>query len=77
VNVSLAREGQRRRPRAQRRRADRVATFGRERGAQPRFIAFMPLDADGTRSMDRVVWRDEIVMAIGAVYPTSSRRSAP
>ncbi len=45
------------------------ATFGREAGVQPRFIEFMPLDADGTWTMDKVVPADEIVAAIHAVYP--------
>jgi|SRR5579872_664294 len=45
------------------------ATFGRERGVQPRFIEFMPLDAGGTWSMDQVVSADEIVTAIDSVYP--------
>jgi len=45
------------------------AAFGRERGVQPRFIEFMPLDADGTWTMDQVVSSDEIVASIGAVYP--------
>ncbi len=45
------------------------ATFGRERGVQVRFIEFMPLDADGAWRAEQVVSRDEIVAAIGAVYP--------
>ncbi len=45
------------------------ATFGRQRGVQPRFIEFMPLDADGGWSMDKVVPASEIVQAIDAVYP--------
>src|SRR5207237_10232036 len=45
------------------------ATFGRERGVQPRFIEFMPLDADGGWTMDQVVPADETVAAIDAVYP--------
>jgi cyclic pyranopterin phosphate synthase len=45
------------------------ARFGRERGVQPRFIEFMPLDADGTWSMDQVVPSDEIIARIDAVYP--------
>jgi cyclic pyranopterin phosphate synthase len=44
------------------------ARFGRERSVQPRFIEFMPLDYDGTWSMDKVVPADEIVAAIDAVY---------
>jgi cyclic pyranopterin phosphate synthase len=45
------------------------AEFGRERAIQPRFIEFMPLDADGSWSMDKVVGADEIVAAIDAVHP--------
>src|SRR5262245_25582753 len=45
------------------------ATFGRERGVTVRFIEFMPLDASGEWSQDKVVARDEIVAAIDAVYP--------
>jgi len=45
------------------------ATFGRERGVSVRFIEFMPLDASGDWSADKVVSRDELVAAIDAVYP--------
>lgn len=45
------------------------ATFGREKGVQIRFIEFMPLDAEGTWSMDQVVPATETVEAIAAVYP--------
>jgi cyclic pyranopterin phosphate synthase len=45
------------------------ATFGRERGVQPRFIEYMPLDADGAWAMDQVVPAEEIVTAINSVYP--------
>ncbi len=45
------------------------ATFGRDRGLQPRFIEFMPLDADGAWTMDKVVPADEIVERINNVYP--------
>jgi len=45
------------------------ATFGRERGVSVRFIEFMPLDASGEWTADKVVSRDEIVDRIGAVYP--------
>ena len=44
-------------------------TFGRERGVQIRFIEFMPLDAEGTWTLEKVVGADEIVAAIDAVYP--------
>jgi cyclic pyranopterin phosphate synthase len=45
------------------------ATFGREKGVQPRFIEFMPLDASGGWTMDKVVPAEETVAAIDAVYP--------
>jgi len=45
------------------------ATFGRDRGVSVRFIEFMPLDASGEWTADKVVPRDEIVAMIGAVYP--------
>jgi cyclic pyranopterin phosphate synthase len=44
-------------------------TFGRERGVSVRFIEFMPLDASGEWSADKVVSRDEIVATVDAVYP--------
>jgi len=55
------------------------ATFGRERGVVVRFIEFMPLDADGAWSADRVVPQAEVVAAIDAVYPleTLSRGHEP
>jgi cyclic pyranopterin phosphate synthase len=54
-----------------------VATFGREAGVQPRFIEFMPLDAGGTWTMDKVVPADEIVAAIDAVYPLEEVAHGP
>jgi cyclic pyranopterin phosphate synthase len=45
------------------------ARFGRERGVQPRFIEFMPLDADGAWTRDQVVPAAETVAAIDAVFP--------
>jgi cyclic pyranopterin phosphate synthase len=45
------------------------ATFGRQRGVQPRFIEYMPLDADGAWTMDKVVPAEETLAAINAVYP--------
>ena len=53
------------------------ATFGRERGVQPRFIEFMPLDADGHWSMDQVVPADETLAAIDAVYPLAPVAHGP
>jgi cyclic pyranopterin phosphate synthase len=49
------------------------ATFGRDRGVSVRFIEFMPLDATGEWTADKVVARDEIVATIGAVYPLEAQ----
>ena len=46
-----------------------LAAFARERGVGMRFIEFMPLDADGTWSADRVVPAREILERIDAVFP--------
>ncbi len=46
-----------------------LAAFGRDRGVGVRFIEFMPLDADGTWSPDRVVPTHEILEQINAVFP--------
>jgi cyclic pyranopterin phosphate synthase len=46
-----------------------LAAFGRERGVGVRFIEFMPLDADGQWSPDRVVPAHEILERIDAVFP--------
>ncbi len=57
-----------------------LATFGRERDVEVRFIEFMPLDAGGHWMNDQVVGQDEIVAAIGAVYPVEvmpARGAAP
>ena len=53
------------------------AAFGRETGVQPRFIEFMPLDADGVWSMDQVVPSREVVAAIDAVFPLEEVRHGP
>jgi cyclic pyranopterin phosphate synthase len=45
------------------------ARFGRERGVEVRFIEFMPLDAEGRWTGTSVVSQDEVVAAIGAVFP--------
>ncbi|MEX2627176.1 MAG: GTP 3',8-cyclase MoaA [Ilumatobacteraceae bacterium] len=57
-----------------------LATFGRERGVEMRFIEFMPLDATGHWMNDKVVGQDEIIDAIGAVFPVeqvAARGAAP
>jgi cyclic pyranopterin phosphate synthase len=46
-----------------------LAAFGRTKGVGMRFIEFMPLDASGEWSMDRVVPAAEILDRIGAVFP--------
>ena len=46
-----------------------LAAYGRSRGVGVRFIEFMPLDADGEWSMDRVVPAQEILDRIDAVFP--------
>ncbi len=45
------------------------AVFGRERGVQIRFIEYMPLDAEGSWTLEQVVSADEIVATIGAIFP--------
>ena len=58
-----------------------LAAFGRDRGVGVRFIEFMPLDATGEWSMDRVVPAREILDRIDAVFPlervTEHRAAAP
>ena len=57
-----------------------LATFGRERGVEVRFIEFMPLDASGGWADGPVVGQDEIVARIDAVYPLEqvpARGAAP
>src|SRR5947209_17598380 len=53
------------------------ARFGRERGVQPRFIEFMPLDAEGAWSRDKVVPAAEIVASIDAVFPLEPVEHGP
>ncbi len=50
------------------------ARFGRERGVTVRFIEFMPLDAQGEWTEERVVPADEIVAAIDAEFPIEAVR---
>jgi cyclic pyranopterin phosphate synthase len=57
-----------------------LATYGRERGVEVRFIEFMPLDASGGWTGGAVVGQDEIVDRIASVYPVEqlpSRGAAP
>ncbi len=46
-----------------------LARFGREKGVGVRFIEFMPLDAQGEWSHDKVVPAHEIVERINDVFP--------
>jgi GTP 3',8-cyclase len=46
-----------------------LARFGRDRGVGVRFIEFMPLDAQGEWSRDKVVPAEEILDRIDAVFP--------
>ncbi len=57
-----------------------LATFGRDKGVEVRFIEYMPLDAQGTWENSQVVGQDEIVAAIAGVYPLEllpARGAAP
>ena len=57
-----------------------LATFGRERGVEVRFIEFKPLDAQASWDLTQVVGQDEIVTKIAAVYPLEqvpARGAAP
>ena len=46
-----------------------LAAYGRDRGVGMRFIEFMPLDASGEWTADRVVPASEILEKISAVFP--------
>jgi cyclic pyranopterin phosphate synthase len=46
-----------------------LAAYGRSRGLGVRFIEFMPLDADGAWSADKVVPAQEILERIDVVFP--------
>jgi len=49
-----------------------LARFGRERGVGMRFIEFMPLDAQGEWSAQKVVPAREIIERIDAVFPVEA-----
>ena len=53
-----------------------LAAFGRAKGVGIRFIEFMPLDAQGEWSMERVVPAREILDAIDAVFPLARDAAA-
>jgi GTP 3',8-cyclase len=46
-----------------------IAAFGRAKGVGLRFIEFMPLDAEGTWTMEQVVPAQEILDRVDAVFP--------
>jgi cyclic pyranopterin phosphate synthase len=46
-----------------------LAAFGRAKGVGVRFIEFMPLDAEGSWSMDQVVPAQEILDRVDAAFP--------
>jgi GTP 3',8-cyclase len=50
-----------------------LAAFGRQKGVGVRFIEFMPLDAQGEWSRDRVVPASEILERIDTVFPLADR----
>ncbi|MBJ7397698.1 MAG: GTP 3',8-cyclase MoaA [Actinobacteria bacterium] len=57
-----------------------LASFGREKQIEIRYIEFMPLDAQGQWQRNDVVGQDEIVATINNVYPLeqiSARGAAP
>jgi cyclic pyranopterin phosphate synthase len=54
-----------------------LAAFGRAKGVGIRFIEFMPLDAQGEWSIERVVPAREILDAIDAVFPLARDAAAP
>jgi cyclic pyranopterin phosphate synthase len=53
-----------------------LAAFGREKGVGVRFIEFMPLDAEGSWSVDQVVPAAEILERIDAVFPLAEPTGA-
>ncbi|MFM8521563.1 MAG: GTP 3',8-cyclase MoaA, partial [Acidimicrobiaceae bacterium] len=57
-----------------------LASFGRDKRVEVRFIEFMPLDAQGQWQSKDVVGQDEIVATINSVFPleqVASRGAAP
>ena len=53
-----------------------IARFGRDQGVGVRFIEFMPLDAQGEWSADKVVPAHEILDRIDAVFPLEEHAAA-
>ncbi len=54
-----------------------LAAYGRAKGVGLRFIEFMPLDAEGTWSMDQVVPAREILDRVDAAFPLERESDAP
>ena len=54
-----------------------LAAYGRAKGVGLRFIEFMPLDAEGTWSMDQVVPAREILDRVYAAFPLERDSDAP
>jgi cyclic pyranopterin phosphate synthase len=54
-----------------------LAAYGRAKGVGLRFIEFMPLDAEGTWSMDQVVPAREILDRVDAAFPLERDSDAP
>jgi cyclic pyranopterin phosphate synthase len=50
-----------------------LAAYGRAKGVGVRFIEFMPLDAEGSWSMDQVVPAQEILDRVDAAFPIEAR----
>jgi len=49
-----------------------LAAYGRSKGVGLRFIEFMPLDAEGSWSMDQVVPAQEILDRVNAAFPLAA-----
>jgi cyclic pyranopterin phosphate synthase len=52
-----------------------LAAYGRAKGVGVRFIEFMPLDAEGSWSMDQVVPAHEILDRVDAAFPLEAGRA--
>ncbi len=53
-----------------------LAAYGRAKGVGLRFIEFMPLDAEGTWTMDQVVPAREILDRVASVFPLEPEATA-
>jgi cyclic pyranopterin phosphate synthase len=54
-----------------------LARFGRESGVEVRYIEFMPLDATGQWSADKVVPSAEVIGRISEIYPLEPMSCGP